>query len=94
MTGNFGSTFITKSFVAEDDSAKLDFIFDAAAAMIGEARIVVSDDPGPVEIGCKVQEKVAGVLSEALAPKSIVKAVTETVEPRRTGPFYLRCQTA
>ena len=44
-----GRGLVAHRFVAKDDPAELDLVLDAAAAMVGEAGIVVADDPGPVE---------------------------------------------
>ena len=49
MAGDFGPGLAAHRLVAEEIPAKLDLVRDAAAAMVGEAGVVVADDPGPVE---------------------------------------------
>ena len=36
-------------FVAKDDPADMDFLDEAAAAMVDEAGVMIADDPHPVE---------------------------------------------
>ena len=40
---------VSQRFMAKNDLAELDLVGDRAATMIGETRIVVADDPRPVE---------------------------------------------
>ena len=49
MAGDFRPRVVADGFMAQDDSAELDLVLDPAAAMVGEARVVVADDPCPVE---------------------------------------------
>ena len=49
MAGDFGPRIVADGLVTEDDPAELDLVDEASATMIREARIMVADDPGPVE---------------------------------------------
>ncbi len=49
VTGHLRPRIAAHGLVAEDDPGDLDFVVEPAAAMIGEAGVVVADDPGPVE---------------------------------------------
>ena len=50
MAGHLGPLLVLHGLVAEDDPAELDLVGDSAAAMVGEARVMVADDPGPIEL--------------------------------------------
>ena len=49
VAGNFRARLAAHRFVAKDDAAGHDLFLDPSAAMVGEAGIVVADDPHPVE---------------------------------------------
>src|SRR5438309_5901649 len=92
MAGDLGARLLAPRFVAEDDAAKLDLFGDAAAAMIGEARIVVADDPAPVEARGESRQQAAGAGIESVAAESVVETVAEAVKTRRAGALDLAGQ--
>ena len=47
---------VADRLVPQDDAAKFDFLGEAAAAVIGEAGVVVADDPRPVQPRCEVAQ--------------------------------------
>ena len=49
MPGHLRPWLAAHGFVAEDDPADLDLVGETPAAMVGEAGVVVADDPDPVE---------------------------------------------
>ena len=56
--------------MAQDDPADLHLVGEATAAMVGEAGIVVADDPGPVEAARQLDEQLARIRRQALASQS------------------------
>ena len=89
MAGDFRPRLVANGFVAEDDSAELDLVRDAAAAMVGEARIVVADDPGPVELRGEFGQQFARARRQPIAAEAVVEAVAEAIEARRAGALDL-----
>src|SRR4051794_3340360 len=94
MARHFRPRFAAHGFVAQDDSAELDLVGDPAAAMVGEARIVVADDPRPVEPRRQLGQKLAGAGGEPVATEAVVEAVAEAEQPGRAGPPNLAGERA
>jgi hypothetical protein len=82
---DFRPCLVAKGLVAQDDPAKLDLVLDPSTAMIGEAWIVIADDPGPVELVREIGQERAGLSRKPLAAERVVEAVAEAIEPRRAG---------
>src|SRR5438552_18457500 len=89
MTGDFRARLVADRFVAQDDPGDLDFILNPSAAMVGEAGIVVADDPHPVELTSELRQQLACAGRQTVAAEGVVEAVAETVEPRRAGALDL-----
>ena len=70
MAGDFRPRLVADGFVAKDDAADLDLLLDASAAMVGEARIVVADDPRPVEPGGELGQQLARARPAAARSRS------------------------
>ena len=66
--------------MAKDDAGYLAFLLDPAAAMVGEARVVVADDPDPVEARRQRQQQLARGGGEPVAAEAVVEAVAEAIE--------------
>ena len=86
--GNFRPRLVAHGFVAKDDAADFDLVRDPSAAMVGEARVVVADDPGPVE------PRVSSSAIRARSPaggrsRTVVKAVAEAEEASGAGSLHL-----
>src|SRR5947209_9201624 len=89
MAGDFRTPLVADGFVAEDDPAELDLVRDAAAAMVGEVRVMVADDPGPVEPCRQRAQQFAGVCGQPIAAEAVVETVAEAIEPIRAGALDL-----
>jgi len=89
MAGNLRPRLVALCFVAEDDPAEFDLLGDAPAAMVGETRIVVADDPCPVETRGERRQQLARARVEAITAEAIVEAVTEAIEAGRARPLDL-----
>src|SRR6185436_1165576 len=89
MARYFGLLVFADGFVAKHDPAELDFIRKPAAAMVGEAGVMVADDPGPVEPAGQFGQQRASTRREPVAAERVVEAVSQAVEPRRAGPLDL-----
>src|SRR5438309_164317 len=89
VAGNFRPRLLADGFVAKDDAADLDLLLDAAAAMVGEAGIVIADDPCPVEIRRKGAQQIARSGRQPFAAEAVMKTVAETVQPLCPGPLNL-----
>ena len=87
MARHFGPRVAAHRFVAEDDPGDLDLVGELAAAMIGEAGIVVADDPGPVEAARQIGQQCAGVGRQPIAAEAVVEAVAQAIEALRAGPL-------
>ena len=61
MARHFGTRVAALRLVPQDNSGEFYLILDPAAAMVGEARVVVADDPRPVEPACQFDQQFAGV---------------------------------
>ena len=94
VAGNFRPRIAADRFVAKDDPAELDLLLDAAAAMVGKARIVIADDPRPVELRGQSGQKRARVRRQPVAAEAVVEAVAEAIEPLRAGALDLERQRA
>ena len=62
------------------------------AAMIGEARVVVADDPHPVEPRGHRREQFARGGGQAVAAEAVVEAVAEAIEPARAAVLDIALQ--
>ena len=71
--------------MAKDDPADLDFLADPAAAMVGEAGIVIADDPGPVERPVMPVSSSRAARRQPVAAEAVVEAVAEAVEAAHAG---------
>src|SRR5437764_15021799 len=60
--------------------------------MVGEARIMVANDPGPLEPAGEVGQARAGRLGQALAPELVVEAVAEAKEAPGAGALELAAE--
>ena len=89
MAGDFGARVIADDLVAEYDAGDLDFFLKLAAAMVGEARVVVADDPGPVEPAGELGQQCASLVGQALAAECVVEAVAEAEQPPGAGALDL-----
>src|SRR5688572_3621062 len=49
VTAKLGTGLADLGFMAQNDAVDHRFLDDLTAAMVGEAGVVVADDPGPVE---------------------------------------------
>ena len=78
MAGDLRPGFAAHRLVAQDDAGNFDLFGDAAAAMVGEARIVVADDPAPVEPGGKFLQQRAPLPMKwsAAAPSAFIAWAT------------------
>src|SRR6478752_8648845 len=85
VTGHFRTDLARLRLVAEDDAANFALARKAAAAMVGEARIMVAEEPDPVEIRGQSQQHLARLLRQAVAAEAIMEAVAETEKPRCAG---------
>jgi hypothetical protein len=72
MTRDFRPRFVALSFVAEDYAAAFHFFRDLPAATVGEAWIVVSDDPRPVDPPGQLDQQRARVGRKAVAAEAVV----------------------
>ena len=80
--------------MAKDDPADLGLVRDAPSAMVGEAGVVVADNPDPVDLRCEAGQKLARAPRQPIAAEAVVEAVTEAIETRRAGALDLRGQRA
>src|SRR3954451_22867319 len=94
MARDFRLRVIADGFMAKNDSADFDFVDERAAAMVGESRIVVADDPGPVELRGECAQQFARAWRQSVAAEGIVEAVAEAIEPLRAGTLDLACKSA
>ena len=53
--------------------------------MVGKARVVVADDPGPVEAGGEPGQKRPRVGRQPIAAEAVVEAVAEAIEGAGPG---------
>ena len=89
MAGDFRARVVALGFVAEDDSADLDLVRDPAAAMVGESRVVVADDPGPVEPRREAPSAVRGRRPAGGRSRTVVEAVAKAIEASRAAALDL-----
>jgi hypothetical protein len=89
MPRDFGADFFAHRLMAQDDAGNFDLFGDAAAAMVGEARIVVADDPRPVDRGGEVGEQSAGIRRQPVAAEAIMEAVAQAIEAFGGGALDL-----
>ena len=85
MAGDFRPCIAAHDLVTKDDPGDLDLFLELAAAMVGEAGVVVADDPGPVEPAGELGQQCAGLIGQALAAESVVEAVAEAEQPPGAG---------
>ena len=86
MAGDFGPRLAAHGFVAKDDPGDLDLVRDPAAAMVGEAGIVVADDPRPVERARSARSAARGRRPGSRSqPKRSWKLSPRQIEARRAG---------
>jgi len=86
------SRVVAHGFMAQNDTRDLDLYLQPAAAMIRKARIVIADDPRPIEPVSEIRQQIARLRRQSVAAESVVKAVAETVEPCSAGAFDLGSQ--
>src|SRR5215213_4034649 len=86
---DFRPLLVTQCFMAQDDPIKLNLVRDEAAAMVGEARVVVADDPRPLEGRGQSREQCARARIESVAAEAVVETVAEAVEPLGAGALDL-----
>ena len=67
--------------MTEDETGDLDLFPQLPTAMVGEARIVIAEDPRPVEAPGEGEEHCPGRFGQAVAAELVVEAVAEAVEP-------------
>jgi hypothetical protein len=91
---DFRATIAPDGFVAKDDAGDLDFAGQPAAARVGEARVMVADNPGPVEAAGEIGEQRASVRWQPVTADAVVEAVAEAEEPSRAGLFDDRGERA
>src|SRR5258708_6122346 len=89
VAGDFGPRLVAQRLVAKNEAAKLDLLGDAPSAMVGEARIVVADDPRPLEARRERRQQRARAGRQPVAPEAVVEAVAEAVEPACAGSLHL-----
>ena len=93
MAGHFRARVAAHRFVAKDDPGNLQLVGQAAAAMVGEAGIVVADDPDPVELRRSFAvSKIARRGGQSVAAEAVVEAVAEAVDALGAGPLHLARQ--
>ena len=85
MARDFRPRLVAHGLVAKHDSGDFDLIGELPAAMVGEARVVVADDPGPVERAGELGQQGAGAGRQPIAAEAVVEAVAEAIEARRAG---------
>ena len=90
MAGNLGPRIGPVRFVAKDDSRHRRFLGETPAAMIGESRVVVAEDPGPFEPVRHRAKQLARLLGQPVAAEAIVETVAEAVEPSDARRFDQR----
>ena len=73
VAGDFGTGLITFGLVTEHDAGNDRFVLQTSAAMVRKSRIVVADDPHPVEPRGQFLEQVSGVGGKAIAAEAVVK---------------------
>ncbi len=84
VAGYLRPRIIAHGFVPEDDTGQFDLLRQSAAAMIGEPRVVVAEDPCPFESAGEIAQQGPCLLRQPLAAESVVEAVAETIEPARS----------
>lgn len=67
--------------VAKNDPRNDQFVLEPTAAMISKTRVVIAQNPDPVEAGGEIAQQLARVPREALATEPVMKAVAEAEEP-------------
>ena len=77
MAGQLGPGFRGIGFVAEQQPVDLGFLDDPAAAMIGEARIVIAGDPGPAGRRGQGGQQFPGLCRQPVAAVTVVEAVAQ-----------------
>src|ERR1700741_223055 len=89
MSRDLRPHFCPDRLVPENDAANFHFVRNAAAAMVLKARIMVADDPGPVESRSQIRHQRTSARGKPFAAELIVEAVAEAVEPRRPAALGL-----
>ena len=87
MARDFRAGIAAHGFVAKHDSGDFDLVGKMPAAMVGKARVVVADDPGPVEAGGELGQKRPRVGRQPIAAEAVMEAVAEAIEGVRPGPL-------
>ena len=85
VTGHFRAGIVSNRLVAEDDPGDLDFLFELAAAIIGEAGVMIADDPGPVDARGQRLEQVARVRGKTVTAEAVMETVAKAEEARCAG---------
>ena len=89
VAGNLGARFTPLGLVAENDPPDFDFVLNPPTAMVGEARIVIAYDPGPVEARGQIRKQRPGLLRQTIASEAVVETITEAKEARRASALHL-----
>src|SRR4051794_40172211 len=80
MARHLGPRVVAYSLGAQHEAADLGLLHQRTAAVIGKARIVVADDPRPVEAAGEVAQQRPRVCRQTVAAEAVVKAVAEAIE--------------
>ena len=87
VTRHLGARIGYLGFVAQYDSADLAFYFDPSSTMIGEACIVIADDPDPIDPRSQAGQEVTRIGRQPVAAERVVKTVAKTIEACRASPL-------
>ncbi len=88
MTGDFRANVAGLRLVAKHNAKNDHFVFEAPAAMVGEAGIMIADNPCPVEPVGEFQQQLPCRSGKAITAEAVVETVAQAVEARRTGPLH------
>ena len=89
---DFRARVVADRFVAEDHAADFGLLGKRPSAMIGKARVVVADDPHPVEPRGHRREQFARRGGQPVAAEAVVEAVAEAIEPARAALLDIALQ--
>lgn len=68
------------SLVAKNDPANYQFFLEPTSAVISKTRIVIAQDPDPVEVRSEIGQQLTRMRREPLATEPIMKTVPEAKE--------------
>ena len=94
MAGNLRASVLGDRLVTEDDTGDLDLLLDPPATMIGKARIVVPDNPRPVEARCEAPQELARVRREAVAAKIVMEGIAKAKDALGACPLNSGSESA